>query len=324
MEFYTHLLFMHLFEVWFPITPKPFESYWKVKLADYFNGQSYPVIAKVKSTGAVLWDMEVWHEKATEAAPAYMWRKGPKVPEPVPEPEPEPAPPVARPLHDDPHFADDVSDQSFISCQEHEDFGYSVDDEDDDEDDSADSADEPGSPLQSPGGDASDTQGSPDALPLVPPQPSAKDATGKVLWPGKRLREAPRDSAKWASNRHEIPQGCQVVILEAKPHWSKIEILGSGSEKKRGWIKTRNLGKTNSVSLSGPEPRVGTITAKRKRVRAKPQKKARKHGPHLPKEEEVSVLSIADKWVLIVPATGPAGWIKAEHIRVHPDTPEAE
>ena len=325
---------MHLFEVHFPLWP----TYWKIKLADYFNGQPYPVTARTKS-GEMLWSLEVWHEMTAMQSPQSVWRKGPRpqaisTQKPAPKKTVGPVVPehivssLASPTAKD--IPDDQSDVSFVSCKEigeiedgFDEQGNPVDNTDDEEggdscDDAPLASPEPAAALPSRG--AHNLGLSPGQGPLFPPPPAYRDQLGTVLWPGKRLRSGPSDSASWASKRKEIPQGAQVRVLSARSGWTEVEL--QTSDKKTGWIRTRNLSTTEGM-LSGPEPREGVIRAKRKRVRATPARKSRRHGPYLEEGTSVSVLTVTDDWVLIVPSTGAAGWLKADHITVQPDTPDA-
>eukprot|EP01061_Rhynchopus_euleeides_P016486 TRINITY_DN27784_c0_g1_i1.p1 TRINITY_DN27784_c0_g1~~TRINITY_DN27784_c0_g1_i1.p1 ORF type:complete len:556 (+),score=67.69 TRINITY_DN27784_c0_g1_i1:150-1817(+) len=327
-ELYTHLLFMHLFEVHFPIWP----TFWKVSLDEYFNGQPYPVLARTKS-GEVLWNLEVWHEKTARRSPADVWRQGPRVTPKPKEPEKEKEKEAEKPFIGPPvpekpdlqspksiHGEDEKSDISFRSCEDlFDEDGLPRGIEDPDEGGpSGDSCDD--APLSPPPTDLGLQEGvSPAQGPLLLPTPSRRDEIGTVLYKGKRLRTAPSDHASWASKRKEIPQGCQVRVLSVKPGWTEVEL--QVADKKTGWIKSRNLSKGTST-LRGPEPRRGVIKAKKKRVRATPAKKARRHGPYLEDDSVVDVLTQTDCWVLIVPNSSQAGWIKADHISIQPETPD--
>eukprot|EP01059_Diplonema_ambulator_P034341 TRINITY_DN7630_c0_g1_i3.p1 TRINITY_DN7630_c0_g1~~TRINITY_DN7630_c0_g1_i3.p1 ORF type:complete len:1034 (+),score=242.93 TRINITY_DN7630_c0_g1_i3:32-3103(+) len=292
-EFYTHLLFMNLFEVHFPLGV----TYWKIHLDDYFNGQCYPICGVTKD-GQKLWDFEVWHEKTTKHAGPDIWRKGPAKEELAVV---IPAAPTSPPMNSvrsnaKQHVLEDSDEASMMSC---------IDEEGGDE--GSEDSDTKEGPFGSP---------SPELIPLVPAV--EKDDIGMVLWSGKRLRMLPRLSASWATKKKEIPQGCRVTILRTTDGWSEVKLPNGMS----GWIQTHYLSKV--TSMQGREPGHGTIIAKRKRVREQPKNKARRHGPYLSIDEEVHVITYTGHWALIIPPNGPAGWLKASNLRLTPDTPEGE
>ena len=311
------MLYLHKFEVHFPI-PLSFP----VSFEKYFNGQPYPICAQTKS-GEKLWDFEIWHEKTTKKTPKEVWRQGP-APKDSPDAQPHTSPKglearrASRLLDRKLKImanggVQDDSDDSFHSCPSMASF--------EDQDENITSDEEEDILERSPDAYASSTQS-----PLVNGLElyvSKDDNYAVVLWSGKRLRVDPSSHARYVSRRRErIPQGIQVKILKRKSDWSEVELPKSNVT---GWLRSRHLGKISSASHGGgPEPKVAVITAKRKRVRATPKTKARRHGSYLHVDDEVHVLTHTDKWALILPSNNIFGWVKMSNIRIVPNSPGAD
>eukprot|EP01063_Lacrimia_lanifica_P023039 TRINITY_DN30546_c0_g1_i1.p1 TRINITY_DN30546_c0_g1~~TRINITY_DN30546_c0_g1_i1.p1 ORF type:complete len:565 (+),score=169.79 TRINITY_DN30546_c0_g1_i1:44-1696(+) len=320
-DFYTHTFHLHDFELHVPLGL----TKWKVHLEEYLSGQHYPLIARTRG-GSVLWSFELWHEKSAAkdvngqnawqrlAAKAAEEEQERKAKEPV-RPA-ESAPSFAR-IHDT--LSDRIGESMRLSSRTLEEALREPTEEDtlescesEGSQDSCGTRDEDDESQ-----DSKDADGEDDGMGLSSPAVPrglvsiAREGQMRVfLWKGKRLRKNPKHSSSWVTKKNAIPQGCAVRVTTVKGQYVEVE-LPSGQ---RGWTPGRNLGTHTAKPLL--EPQVAIITARRKRLRAEPRSKAKRHGSHMQLDEEVDVLDEKDGWVLVHRTCQHAGWVKRHNLKI--------
>eukprot|EP00756_Hemistasia_phaeocysticola_P009559 Hpha_TRINITY_DN14916_c0_g1::TRINITY_DN14916_c0_g1_i5::g.143060::m.143060 len=286
-DFYTHVLHLDKFEVHVPLG----FTTWPLNFRDqmYLGGNPFPICVHT-TDGEYAFGFEWWHEAVLAKAD----------PEVLPSAGGDALPsPLEKDLS---HEGDELS---FHSCaeadpEEADGGGYASSDEGD----FVDLREQTRTPERTPDDRC--------ATPF-----EFRDGLGShvVQWKKKRIRTAPKQRAPWASMKGDISVGTPVRILETKAEWAYVQLPNLA----KGWLRTRHLAPRDIMGgvADVEEPQTGSVTGKRKRLRAQPKERGKKMGAYLAPGDELYILTREGDWCLVLLGDRRAGWLKVANLRAN-------